>query len=66
MSGEFEKTPGYKLMMLFVLFVMRLNVPVNNFSVMSGRVTASRVLHVPVLSGGKVSCSRTEHGGGRF
>ena len=36
------------------LVVLRLNVP----------VTASWV--IPVLSGSKVSCSRTQHGGGRF
>ena len=47
------------------LFVLRLNVPVNNFSVMSGR--SHRFLgNKPVLSGSKVSCSRTQHGGGRF
>ena len=53
------------LVCLFVLFVLRLNVPVNNFSVMSGR--SHRFLgNQPVLSGSKVSCSRTQHGGGRF
>ena len=46
------------------LVVLRLNVPVNNFSVMSGR--SHRFLgNLPVLSGSKVSCSRTQHGGGR-
>ena len=46
------------------LVVLRLNVPVNNFSVMSGR--SHRFLgRYPVLSGSKVSCSRTHHGGGR-
>ena len=45
------------------LVVLRLNVPVNNFSVMSGR--SHRFLgNLPVLSGSKVSCSRTQHGGG--
>ena len=44
--------------------MLRLNVPVNNFSVMSGR--SHRFLgNQPVLSGSKVSCSRTQHGGGR-
>ena len=48
-----------------LLFVLRLNVPVNNFSVMSGR--SHRFLgNEPVLSGSKVSCSRTQHGGGRY
>ena len=47
------------------LVVLRLNVPVNNFSVISGR--SHRFLgKLPVLSGSKVSCSRTQHGGGRF
>ena len=47
------------------LFVLRLNVPVNNFSVMSGR--SHRFLgNLPVLSGSKVSCSRTQHGSGKF
>ena len=50
--------------LLSCLFVLRLNVPVNNFSVMSGR--SHRFLGKPVLSGSKVSCSRTQHGGGRF
>ena len=46
------------------LVVLRLNVPVNNFSVMSGR--SHRFLgNSPVLSGSKVSCSRTQHGGDR-
>ena len=36
-----------------------------NFSVMSGR--SHRFLgNKPVLSGSKVSCSRTQHGGGRY
>ena len=48
----------------FCLFVLRLNVPVNNFSVMSGR--SNRFLgNLPVLSGSKVSCSRTQQCGGR-
>ena len=48
-----------------LLFVLRLNVLVNNCSVMSGR--SHRFLgNLPVLSGSKVSCSRTQHGGGRF
>ena len=48
-----------------VWFVLRLNVPVNNFSVISGR--SHRFLgNYPVLSGSKVSCSRTQHDGGRF
>ena len=50
---------------LFVLFVLRLNVPVNNFSVMSGR-SHHFLGNLPVLWGSKVSCSRTQHGGGRF
>ena len=41
-----------------VLFVLRLNIPVNNSSVMSWVL--------PVFSGSKVSCSRTQHVGGRF
>ena len=46
------------------LFVLRLNVPVNNFSVMSGR--SHRFLgNLPVLSGSKVSCSRTQLGGSK-
>ena len=46
------------------IVVLRLNVPVNNFSVISGR--SHRFLgNKPVLSGSKVSCSRTQHGGGR-
>ena len=46
------------------LFVLRLNVPVNNFQSFRNGATASWVL--PVLSGNKVSCSRTQHGGGGF
>ena len=48
----------------FGLVLLRLNVPVNNFSVMSGRshhflgITSS-------FRGVNVSCSRTQHGGGR-
>ena len=38
----------------FCLFVLRLNVPVNNFQSCRDRAT--------VLSGSKVSCSRTQHG----
>ena len=44
-------------------FSITFNVPVNNFSVMSDKATAFWVL--PVLSGSKMSCSRT-HGRGRF
>ena len=65
--GHFSRfCPGAKSSQTFVcLFVLRLNVPVNNFSVMSGR--SHRFLdNLPVLSGSKVSCSRTQHGGGRF
>ena len=53
-----------ELKSLFCLFVLRLNVPVNNFSVMLGWSHPSWVL--PVLSGSKVSCSKTQHGKGRF
>ena len=47
------------------LLVLRLNVPVNNFSVMSGQ-SHQFLGNKPVLSGSKVSCSRTQHSGGRF
>ena len=57
--------PGVCFCLFVCLFVLRFNVPVNNFSVMSGR--SHRFLgNLPVLSGSKVSCSRTQHGGGRF
>ena len=46
------------------LFVLRLSIPVNNFQSCWDGATASWVL--PVLSGSKVSCSRTQHGGIRF
>ena len=44
--------------------MLRLNVPVNIFHSCRKRATASWVL--PVLSESKVSCSRTQHGGGGF
>ena len=63
-----ENNPGFPQPQGFLqnaLFVLRLNVPVNNFSVMSG--WSHRFLgNSPVLSGSKVSCSRTQHGGSRF
>ena len=40
------------------------NVPVNNFPVMEGR--SHRFPGIMVLSGSKVSCSRTQHGGVMF
>ena len=43
-----------------IMFVLRLKVPVNNFSVMSGR--SHRLLCITC----KVSCSMTQHAGGRF
>ena len=46
------------------LFVLRLNIPVNNFQSCWDGATASCVL--PILSGSKVSCSRTQQGGVRF
>ena len=49
---------------LVCLFVLRLNVPVNSFQSCRGGATASWVLSV--LSGSKVSCSRTQQGGSRF
>ena len=36
-EANFYRTVLQVTMVLFVLFVLRLNVPVNNFSVMSGR-----------------------------
>ena len=50
------------VMILFVcLFLLRRNVSVNFFSVMSGRCHC-----ILGISGSKLSCSRTQHGGGRF
>ena len=46
------------------LFVLRFNVPVNNFSVMSGR--SHCFLSITSTFRCKVSCSRTKPGGGRF
>ena len=50
--------------LIVCLFVLRLNIPVNNFESCREGATVSWVL--PVLLGSKVSCSRTHHGGGRF
>ena len=46
------------------LFVLRLNVPVNNFSVISGQSHCFLGITSSFLN--KVSCSRTQHVGGRF
>ena len=62
--NSFSTLRLYDCVVIKWLVVLRLNVPVNNFSVMSGR--SHRFLgNEPVLSGSKVSCSRTHHGGGR-
>ena len=47
----------YKIKVFVCLFVLRFNLQVNNFSVMSGR--SHRFL---LLSGSKVSSSNTQHG----
>ena len=46
------------------LFVLRFNVPVNNFSVIL--VQSHSFLGITSTSGSNLSCSRTQHGGGRF
>ena len=55
MNGYFE---------IVCLFVLGLNIQVNNFSVMSGR--SHYFLGITSTFWSKVSCSRTQHGGSRF
>ena len=52
------------LLSLRCLVLFRLNVPVNNFSVMSGR-SYNFLGITSTFRGVNVSCSRTQHGGGR-
>ena len=49
---------------IICLFVLRFNIPVNHFSVIS--VQSHSFLGITSASGSKLSCSRTQHGGGRY
>ena len=49
---------------IICLFVLRFNIPTNHFSVIS--VQSHSFLGITSTSGSKLSCSRTQHGGGRF
>ena len=59
---RFYKEPWLMVCNFICLFVLRLNVPVNTFLVMSGRSQRFPCLTSTVGSKCSVSCSRTQHG----